>query len=85
MSAGPSGLAVFFGGFDMSHKPGHDVVVKVGLTADQYLHLVRFADDDDVTQSAFMRRLLIERIRIAANVAAQSSSETMTSPALDRA
>ncbi len=69
----------------MSHKPGHDVVVKVGLTADQYLHLVRFADDDDVTQSGFMRRLLIERIRIAANVAAQSSGETMTSPALDRA
>lgn len=65
-------------------KPGHDIVVKVGLTADQYLHLVRMAEDDDVTQSAFMRRLLVERIRLCAHDALRTSADAMPDDGLDR-
>lgn len=66
-------------------KPGHDIVIKVGLTADQYLHLVRMAEDDDVTQSAFMRRLLLERIRSDAFSVMQQHTDAMPSPAPDKA
>lgn len=66
-------------------KAGHDIVVKVGLTADQYLHLVRMADDEDITQSGFMRRLLINRIRLEAHDAVASSTDAMPAPAQDQA
>lgn len=66
-------------------KPGHDIVVKVGLTADQYLHLVRMADDVDMTQSAYMRRLLIDRITACAHDAAQASDDASTIPVQHRA
>lgn len=62
-------------------KPGHDIIVKVGLTADQYLHLVRMAEDDDITQSAFMRRLLLTRIRSDAQSALDQSADAMPTPA----
>ncbi len=62
-------------------KPGHDIIVKVGLTADQYLHLVRMAEDDDITQSAFMRRLLLIRIRSDAESALNQSADAMPTPA----
>jgi hypothetical protein len=65
-------------------KPGHDIIVKVGLTADQYLHLVRMAEDDDITQSAFMRRLLLVRIRSAAQFALDQSADAMPIPAPDQ-
>lgn len=58
-------------------KPGHDIIVKVGLTADQFLHLVRMSEDEDLTQSAFMRRLLIERIRSCAQDALSGSDDAM--------
>lgn len=66
-------------------KPGHDIVIKVGLTADQYLHLVRMAEDEDVTQSAFMRRLLLDRIRSDAFSVLQLHPDAMPSPAPDQA
>lgn len=65
-------------------KPGHDIIVKVGLTADQFLHLVRMAEDDDITQSAFMRRLLLVRIRSDAQFAMDQSSDAMPTPAPDQ-
>lgn len=66
-------------------KPGHDIVVKVGLTADQYLLLVRMAEDEDVTQSGFMRRLLVERIRNDAQHALATSECATPYPSLLRA
>lgn len=59
-------------------KPGHDILVKVGLTADQYLHLVRMAEDEDVSQSAFIRRLLNDRIRSDAHDAVSKSPDAIT-------
>ena len=47
-------------------KPGHDIIVKVGLTADQYLELQRIAESEDVSQSSFMRSLLVAAIRLDA-------------------
>lgn len=66
-------------------KPGHDIVVKVGLTADQYLLLVRMSEDEDITQSGFMRRLLVERIRSEAHDAASASECATPLPVLHRA
>lgn len=47
-------------------KPGHDIIVKVGLTADQYLDMQRLADANDISQSAFIRSLLVDAIRLDA-------------------
>ena len=63
----------------------HDIIVKVGLTADQYLHLVRMAADDDRTQSSFMRCLLIKEIFTQAQHELDAESIAMTKPAHDRA
>lgn len=64
---------------------GHDIVVKVGLTPDQYLHLVRMAADDDRTQSAFMRCLLIKEIFTQAQHELNAADDATTNPAQDRA
>ncbi len=64
---------------------GHNIVVKVGLTPDQYLHLLRMAADDDQTQSAFMRCLLIKEIFTQAHCELSESAEASTNPAQDRA
>lgn len=48
-------------------KPGHNIVVKVGLTADQYLALKHLAGEHDVPHSIFMRHLLIQKIRECAH------------------
>ena len=63
----------------------HDIIVKVGLTPDQYLHLVRMAAADDRTQSAFMRCLLIKEIFTQAQHEAHASPDAMPSPAQDQA
>ena len=41
-------------------------MVKVGLTADQYIEMQRIADANDLSQSAFIRSLLVEAIRLDA-------------------
>ena len=66
-------------------KPGHDIVVKVGLTADQFLHLVRMSEDEDMPQSAYMRRLLTDRIHRCAHDAAKGSADAMTKAGHDKA
>lgn len=58
-------------------KPGHDIIVKVGLTPDQYLALKLMADDEDIPQSSFMRRLLIDRIKSCANDDAKGNPDAM--------
>lgn len=42
---------------------GHDVIVKVGLTADQYVAMAKLAEAADLSQSWFMRSLLVREIR----------------------
>jgi len=41
-------------------KPGHDFTVKIFLTADQFIALQHEAQDNDVSQSSFVRGLLVD-------------------------
>ena len=41
-------------------KPGHDFTVKIFLTADQFIALQHEAQNNDVSQSSFVRRLLVD-------------------------
>ena len=38
--------------------PNHDVIVKVGLTADQYLWLKNEAEESGLSQSAYLRQIV---------------------------
>jgi len=61
----------------------HSIRVQVLLTCDEYLAMQSLADDDGLSDSAFMRGLLRLRIRerALAKVSAQQATEHAAEPA----
>jgi len=59
-------------------KPGHDYTVKIFLTDEQFVALKHMAEDQDVSQSSFCRRLLINHIKSVASEYAKQAGVDMT-------
>jgi len=57
--------------------PSRDIVVKVNVTADEYLALVHLAERDDRSHSSYMRSLLKDRINSEANHRSAGEVEAM--------
>lgn len=59
-------------------KSGHDYTVKIFLTAEQFVSLQHMAEDEDVSQSSFLRKLLLDRINSQAKDYAKRDRFDMT-------